>query len=509
MLNLAQSIFSALLLLGLFWTFSKIAVHLQEIIFFPVVNTVIRDLTHKVVQHIHHVSLLDYQQLSIPEIMNCIRRISLSARAFIKIICLMIIPTICKLIIATMVMLKLGLFGLWLVLALLLSCVVLYYGTLRYAAIRDTAWQFSDTVISRLSDSILNTKIVRPFLSTELNHLGEMLQTEATLWQTVNTRLHTIYVVIGLILGSAVTTLLVYAALDIQDQLLSVGDFVLIQGQLIAVFLPLKTFALESRQVAESLVDIKKIVALFDIPIENNRPSPIVSSQTKPPLLQLDNISFGFDIQNPMFHHTSFTITAGSKIGIMGTSGSGKSSLIHLMAGLYQPNRGEVRLNGQIIHTIPKDILNQWLYCIPQDFRLFNTSLRNNLCYGMPLVSDVVLLQIAAQTKLLDLIQQAPFGLDTLVGEMGIKLSGGEKQKIALARALLLNPTILLLDETTNALNTEVEQAILKTIFAAIPTVVLVSHRASALAAVDEIYTLCNGILSKTFSPQGIHAKHD
>jgi len=507
MLSLAQSIFPSLLLLGVFWTFTKIATHLQEIIFFPIINNVIRDLTHKAVQHIHYISLTDYQQLSIPEIINCMRRISLSARTFIKIICLMILPTVCKLIVTTVVMLKLGLFGLWLVLALLLSCAVLYYGTTGYAAIRDKAWQFGDNVISCLSDSILNTKIVRPFLSTEMDRLGEMLHQEAMLWQRVNARLHAIYVVIGLILGSAITILLAYVVLDIQQQRLSIGAFVLIQAQLIAIFLPLKTFALESRQVAESLVDIKKIVALFDIPIEKNQLSPIIFPETTAPLLELKHISFGFDPKKPIFHHTSLTIPSGAKIGIMGASGSGKSSLVHLMTGLYRPSAGEVRLNGQTIHSIPKERLNQWIYCIPQDFRLFNMSLRDNLCYGMPLVSDAVLLQIAAQTKLLDLIQQAPLGLDSLVGEMGIKLSGGEKQKVALARALLLKPAILLLDETTNALNTEIEQRILKTIFTTIPTVILVSHRASALTAVDKIYTLKNGLLLETVSPQKTHAE--
>jgi len=483
--NLTAPLFLSLFLLGFFWTFSKIAAHLEDLVFFPIVNRIIRDLNYKVAQHIHTIALSDYQRLSIPEIINCARRISLSARSLMKILCLLIIPTTFKLIIATLVILKLGLFGLWLLLAVLLSLGILYIGTLTYTRARDSAWHFSDGVIMRLSDSLLNTKIIRPALSFEMNHLKKIFINEASLWQTVNTRLQIIYIAIGLVLGLAITLILLHTIWHIQHQQFSVGDFVLIQGQLIALFLPLKTFALESRQAMEALVDIQKIIVLFEIPLEKKPETP--SDLTHPPVysplaIKLHQATFSYPQQKPIFKNTTFTVKKGAKIGIMGTSGTGKSSLLQVIAGFFKPQVGTSIIHGKI-------------HCILQDFRLFNLSLRENLCYGLEQVSTDALMRVLAQTQLEDALKQMPLGLDTLIGEMGIRLSGGEKQKVALARALLLKPDILLLDETTNALSIEAEKSILKIIFSEIPTVILVSHRLSAVASVDELYTLNDGKL--------------
>jgi ABC-type multidrug transport system fused ATPase/permease subunit len=483
--NLAEPLFLALLLLGFFWTFSKIAAHLEDLVFFPIVNTVIRDLNYKVAQHIHAIALSDYQRLSIPEIINCARRISLSARSLMKILCLLIIPTTFKLIIATLVILKLGLFGLWLLLAVLLSLGILYVGTLKYTRARVAAWRFSDKVITRLSDSLLNTKIIRPALPFEMSRLKKIFNSEATLWQTVNARLQMIYIAIGLVLGLAITLILMHTIWHIQHQQFSVGDFVLIQGQLIALFLPLKTFALESRQAIEALVDIQKIIALFEIPLEKAHDKPIDSTHSRfysPLAIELHQATFSYSQQKPILQNTTFAVKKGAKIGIMGASGTGKSSLLQVIAGFFKPQTGTSITHGKI-------------HCILQDFRLFNLSLRENICYGLKQVSTDAVMRVLAQTQLLETLKQMPLGLDTLIGEMGIRLSGGEKQKVALARALLLKPDILLLDETTNALSIAAERSILKIIFSEIPTVILVSHRLSAVASVDALYTLGDGQL--------------
>lgn len=480
-INIYHTAWIAMGLLGLFWILEKTVTHIQDIIFFPVINKVIRNLSYKVVHHIHSISLPDYQKLSIPEVINCTRRISMSARSFMKICFLLIVPTLLKLIVAVTIVIKTNLFGLILLPALFVAFYLLYRGTRWYIKARGDAWQISDLVTSRINDSILNTKIIRQHSTFEMQAVGELLNTEAKSWQKANTRLHTIHVLIGALLGITITGILASSILAIQAGTLTVGDFVLLKGQLMLAFLPLRTFSTEFRQCAESLVDIRKIIQILDIPTEQN--VFLQSSNAQPNSISLKNISFSHDTPKPVFDHLSLRINSGEKVAIVGESGSGKSTLINLIASLYKPAEGNI------------DVHQNKSFCIPQDFRLFNTTLRENITYGLLDISDFTILEIAKKTGLMALINQMPNGLDTLVGEMGIKLSGGEKQKVGLARALLLKPSILLLDETTSSLSVETEAAILSIIFSEIPTVILTSHRTALLQKVDRVIKIQNGKL--------------
>jgi ABC-type multidrug transport system fused ATPase/permease subunit len=495
--NIAGNIVVLVLLLGFFWILEKTLSHLQDIIFFPVINSAIRDLNRDVIRHIHHLSMPDYQKLSIPEIINCTRRISISARSFIKIFFLLMIPTSIKLIIATSVTIKLGLFGLALLPAILLAGIILYKGTQWYAAAREAAWQMSDKVISRVNDSILNSKITRFSYPYEIGQVSALLNTEASFWYKTNTRLHTIHVLISVLLGVAITGILLSVVFAIQNHTLTIGDFVFIKGQLLAAFLPLKILAVEFRQLVESIIDIKKIIQLFEMPLEktfSTLPPLITTSKSS---IVLKNVCFSHSPENLVFNQLSLQIEAGTKLGIIGESGSGKSSLINLIASLYKPSAGNIFIKGQNINTFSKEQLHQLIHLIPQDLRLFNMSLRENILYGInpATVSESRLLKIAEQVRLLDLLNKLPNGLDTLVGEMGANLSGGEKQKVVLARALLIKPEILLLDETTHSLDIECEKVILNTLFLTIPTVIIVSHKASTLNHLNKIIKIQEGKL--------------
>lgn len=495
-LNIMHSAWVAIILLGVFWVLEKTTAHLQEIIFFPVINLTVRNLTYYIVQHIHHISLDNYKKLSISEVINCIRRISFSARLFIKILLLTLLPTFFKLAMAVTVTLKMGLFGLTLLPAILFALIFLHQGTKWYVKTREAAWHITDQVITRINDSLLNTKIVRPVEQFEMDQLGNLLNREANLWHKTNTRLHTIYILIGIVLGLTMTSILACAMLAIQDNRLTVGDFILLKGQLIAAFLPFRTFSLEFRQLAEALIDIKKIVHIFAIPkqerlSENSAETTI--SKSIPNGIFLKNVSFTHEDKLTIFKHISLHIAPRQKVAIIGSSGCGKSTLINLMAGLYQPSSGNIYLNQTDINRISGLLWHKKLHCIPQDFRLFNMSLRDNLTYGNEFISDTELTRVLQFFDLFNTIEKMPQGLDTAVGEMGVKLSGGEKQKIALARALLLKPEFLLLDETTSALNFEGEKLILEVLFSSIPTVILASHRTSTLPYMDRVFKIEKG----------------
>ena len=214
--NILNGIWMTFILLGFFWIMEKVLSHLQDIIFFPIINDSIRDLSYKVVTHIHQIPLNDYQALSMPEVINCIRRISISARAFFKILLILFIPSIIKLSLATVIIFKLGAIGLSLLPVFFLIGLILHYGIQSYVSFRSKAWSASDEVTVRISDSILNTKIVRFFQKFEMNRLYGWLNIENELWLKTNTCLHTIYILIGAILGLTITGVLYKTLIAIQ-----------------------------------------------------------------------------------------------------------------------------------------------------------------------------------------------------------------------------------------------------------------------------------------------------
>lgn len=492
-LNLASSFGFALLMLGLFWTLEKVAEHLQEIFFFPVINETTRDMTRDVVEHIHTIPLKTYQTLSVPEIISCIKRISQSSRNFFRVLFLLILPSIGKLLIATFVTIKLGLFGAALIPIFLLCFFTLYKGAQWYVRAREQAWQLSDKVTMRINDSIANTKITRPFHEFEMNSLQEILKQEAILWYKTNTRIHLVHAMIGIILGITLTTLLYSAILAIKQHSLSIGDFVMLKGQLIAAFLPFKKLSLEFRQLAEATIDISKIIRLLEIPKENK--AIILTTPSSQTGIQFRNLSFEYDHESPIFEDLSFNIPSGEKVVITGENGGGKSTLVSLLGGLHKPNRGSILIHGIELQQYSEASLSKTIHCIPQDLRLFNLSLYENLTYGLRNISKAQLEYAIEATGLVSIINQLNAGLNTPIGEMGIRLSGGEKQRVALARALLINPSILVLDETLHSLTVETERKLLLCLFKQIETVILVSHRKSLFPLMDRILKIQNGKL--------------
>jgi ABC-type multidrug transport system fused ATPase/permease subunit len=489
----------SVLLLGLFWSLEKTNHHLQDILFFPVVNNTIRHLTFALVEHIHQIPLSEYQKLSVPELISSARRISASARAFIKILVLMILPTLVKLIITTFVAIRLGLFGWSLLFSFPLALFMVYRGTVWYVGTREKSWQASDEVVTRINDSILNTKIARFFEKFEMHDVGTLLYKETILWNQANIRLHTVPILLALVLGTTITGILYFALLSVQNQTLTIGEFVMLKGQLMAAFLPLKTLSLEFRQLAESVIDIKKVKKILDIPIQKKLAFSLTPLPTTN-AISFNNLTFSYEGQKPLFKEFNCSIMDKEKILVVGQSGCGKSSLLNLITGLYKPQKGSIWIYGREISYLATDTISKLICFIPQDFRLFNQSIRYNLTYGLPSLSEQEIHEALELSGLNTVILKLQEGLETVVGEMGTKLSGGERQLIALTRALLLKPKILLLDETTHSLNKNKEEKVLKALFKVIPTVVIVSHRKITLPSITRILTLENGKLTEKYS---------
>lgn len=321
--------------------------------------------------------------------------------------------------------------------------------------------------------------------------IAKSLDVEAACWQRTNRRLHTVHILMGILLGLTLTGTLGLIILAMRSpSAFRLGDFIFVQAQLIAVLIPFKHFAREFRQIAEGLVDIQKVIHLLEIPLEHPKMPYKASSTQGSACIEVQHLSFSYETRR-IFEKISLQIPIGSKVGIVGKNGAGKSTLLKLISGLYAPQKGRVSIYGHAIDRHKKENFQKIIHYIPQHHRLFNTSLRVNLCQGLQEdFDDHALWAALEQVQLLRLLEQLPEGLDTPLGEMGTKLSGGEQQKIALARALLMKPSILLLDETTNALSLKDEQSILETLFHAIPTVILSSHRSSVHTRLETLFQI-------------------
>jgi ATP-binding cassette subfamily B protein len=497
----AHALIFSVFMLGFFITSDKILSHVQDIFFFPVINHCVRDTTKQVLQELHSLPYQHFTQLNMAEVINSIRRVSQSARAFIKILCLLILPTSIKLIIFCSLMMKWGFFGYSLIFAIILSLFILYKGTQWYTYSRFEAWNFSDKVIMRAHDSLSNTKLVRFFFNHEMNDVKNLLNEEAKLWYKTNTRLHSVHIAIGVLLGIAITGILFAVTKSVMNASVSIGEFARLQAQLIAVFVPLKTFSVEFRMFAESLIDIQKVTTFFTISKLNTKDNSIKENKAKSAqktsapvqkisALRLSNINFSPCTTTSLFSNLSLTIYPGEKLLISGNSGSGKSTLLNLLAGLYKPDNGKVLYNEN--SHVPIN-----LHYITQDLHLFNDTIRYNLCYGLSALTDEDLFSALEKVNLKTKVMGLPDKLNSSVGDMGQHLSNGEIQRIALARALLLKPQILILDETTHSLEVACERKILEAIYEIIPTVIIVSHRASTEYLVTRIVTLNNGQLNE------------
>lgn len=460
---------------------TKIIIHIQEIIFFPVINLTVRDVTYKVIEHLHNISLIQYQQLSLQEVINSIRRISISARTFIKTLVLAIIPAIIKLSITIAIIVKLGSYSLLWFFTLFMAVFTLYKSTKWYILARKDAWQITDQVMARINDSIINTKMIRSCEAIEMEQIMRLLNREADCWQQTNTKLHWAYIKVFLILGIGILLILSGVIYYIEQSKLTIGDFVFLKAQLISALVPFKNFTVQFRKIAESLVDIRKILEILEIPKKSDYICLYNSNYCIDKSIILNNIYFAYPNKSPILENFSLTITAGEKIIINGANGSGKSTLVNLIAGLYSPEKGQVFIEGQNINNINKKELSNIIYCVQQDLRLFNNSLFYNITYGIKDYTSDELNNILTKFTFVDFIQKLPLGLDTRVGDMGSHLSVGERQKIAILKALLLKPNILILDETTNSLSCNDEEHILNLLCLYIPTIIIVSHRAISL----------------------------
>ncbi|SLN58923.1 ABCB family ABC transporter ATP-binding protein/permease [Pseudooctadecabacter jejudonensis] len=301
----------------------------------------------------------------------------------------------------------------------------------------------------------------------------------------------------SLLITGGLVAVMVMAAIGVQNGALTVGDFVMVNAYMIQITMPLNFLGTVYREIRQALVDMGEMFTLLEQPAEVKDREGAAPLNVTGGEVRFDDVVFGYDAERPILKGVSLAVPAGQTVAIVGSSGSGKSTLGRLLFRFYDVGAGAITIDGQDIRDVTQDSLHDRIGVVPQDTVLFNDTIRYNIAYGRDGARFEDIVAAAKAAKIHDFIESLPEGYETAVGERGLKLSGGEKQRVGIARTLLKNPPILILDEATSALDTDTELEIQNELKAMGQgrTVLTIAHRLSTIADADRIVVLENGVI--------------
>ena len=358
---------------------------------------------------------------------------------------------------------------------------------------------------TRAVDSLLNFETVKYFGNEqyEANHYDNELEGWEIARRQNRLSLFALNAGQALIIAAAMTAAMILAASEVVAKEMTLGDFVLINAFMMQIFVPLNFLGFVYREMKGSMANIEAMFALLRqkatiTDIENAADLKLSEGR-----IELENISFHYQSERPILSNISFKVGANQKVAIVGSSGAGKSTLLKLLFRFYDTSKGRILIDGQDIKTVNQSSLRRALGIVPQDTVLFNQSILENIRYGRIDASDEDVLDAIRMAHLEEFIARLPKGVDTLVGERGLKLSGGEKQRVAIARALLKQSPIMIFDEATSSLDSASERLILEAIrdIAREHTMLVIAHRLSTVVDADHILVLDQGEIVE----QGTH----
>ncbi|MBW8906633.1 MAG: ABC transporter ATP-binding protein/permease [Betaproteobacteria bacterium] len=472
---------------------------LRDVVFVPVTQRAIRRLALGVFRHLHSLSLRFHLERQTGGMTRDIERGTRGISTMLSYLVFSILPVILEFTLVALVLL--AKFD-WRFAGVTFGAVIVYITftvivTDWRMAIRRQANELDSRANTRAIDSLLNYETVKYFGNEdfEARRYDENLRKYESAAVKNEASLGLLNIGQSLIIAAAVTALMVLAADGVVMKQFTLGDLVLVNGLLIQLYIPLNFLGMVYREIKQALLDMDRMFRLLHEHREVEDEPGALELPPGPAAVEFHHVDFHYERARQILFDVSFAIPAGHRIAVVGHSGSGKSTLARLLYRFYDVSAGAITVNGADIRQVKQAGLRAAIGIVPQDTVLFNDTILYNIRYGRPEASDEEVYEAARAAHIHDFIVTLPAGYETMVGERGLKLSGGEKQRVAIARALLKNPRILIFDEATSALDSRAEKAIQAELerIAQGRTTLVIAHRLSTVMDADQILVLSHG----------------
>ena len=481
-------------------------VEIRDALFSKVSQYSIRKISLTMFEHLHSLSLQFHLNRQTGGLAKYIDRGTKGIDFLLRYVLFNIVPTFFEVFLVSGILFYL--YGPWYAVITLLTI-----GLYSYLTFVITEWRnifrkrmnkADNDVSTKMIDSLLNFETVKYFNNEnfESSRLDQSLEEYELAANQSRHTLSMLNIAQTFIIMIGITIMLVMSVYGIKSGDIDIGGFVVINAYMLQLYQPLNWLGSVYREIRQSLTDMENMFSLLEIspPKDESLKVLTASNDTE---IRFDKVSFDYDVRRTIINNVSFTVPNGKKVAIVGPTGAGKSTISRLLFKFYDPKEGNIYINNTNINNISQNSLRKIIGVVPQDTVLFNDSIYYNIAYGNASSSKEEVINAAKNANIHNFISSLPDGYKTIVGERGLKLSGGEKQRVAIARTILKNPKIFFFDEATSALDTSTEKEIQKNLenISAGKTTLIIAHRLSTAANADNIIVLDKGAIIE----QGTH----
>ena len=481
----------------------------RDAIFAKVAQRAIREAGLKTFRHLHKLALRFHLDRQTGGLSRAVERGTKGIDFLLNFMLFNVLPTLLEILLVCAIMW--GLFNFWFALVTFITVGTYIYWTvavtdwrLKY---RRTMNKMDGEANTKAIDSLLNYETVKYFGNEEheSRRFDQALRSYETAAVKSKVSLSLLNVGQGAVISAGMTILMIMAGFGVQDGTMTLGDFVLVNSYLIQLFLPLNFLGFVYREIKQSLTDMDEMFGLLERETEIDDKSDAPELSITGGEVIFENVSFYYEADRLILNDVSLAVKPGQTVAIVGPSGAGKSTISRLLYRFYDVTGGRILIDGQDIRDVTQDSVRSAIGIVPQDTVLFNDTIYYNIAYGRPTASPSEIEDAARLASIHDFVSDLPEGYNTRVGERGLKLSGGEKQRVAIARTILKGPEILIFDEATSALDTHTEKEIQQSLrdVAEERTALVIAHRLSTVIDADEIIVLENGSVVE----RGTHAE--
>ncbi len=498
---------------GLARVFSQLSNELRDAVFAKVEQNAVRRVALATFRHLHALSLRFHLDRQTGGLSRAIERGIRGTEFLLSYFLFNFVPTMVEILLVCGILWRL--YSVTFAAATIVTVVA--YVTFTFL-ITDWRVQFRREMNERDSeantkaiDSLLNYETVKYFANEE--HEARRFDVALQAYETAAVKSQATLAVLnvgqGVIMATGLVTVMLLAASGVAQGRMTVGDFVMVNSYLVQLYMPLNVLGMVYRNIKQSLTDLEAMFRLLKVPAEVEDKPDAPDLEVPKGEIVFDRVTFHYDRRRTILRDVSFRVAPGCTVAIVGPSGAGKSTIARLLFRFYDVNDGAIRIDGADLRDVTQHSLRLAIGVVPQDTVLFNDTVRYNIAYGRPGADEAEIHDAARHARIHDFVASLPDGYRSTVGERGLKLSGGEKQRVAIARVILKEPKILIFDEATSALDTKTEREIQASLeeVSAQRTTIMIAHRLSTVVGADEILVLDGGSIVERGDHAGLLAK--